>query len=79
MPGELRGGRPGEGQQGEQAHGPGVEQHWSRDLEPGPVIYSTVISCDVLTGQSSRVSQVPSHLSLKVISDITRRKVPQLH
>ena len=48
------------------------------DLEPGPVIYSTVISCDVLTGQSSRVSQVPSHLSLKVISDRTRRKVPQL-
>ena len=65
LAGELRGGRPGEGQQGEQVHGPGVEQHWSGDLESGQS--STVILCDVVTGQSSRVSQVPSHVSLQVI------------
>ena len=69
LAGELRGGRPGEGQQGEQVHGPGVEQHWSGGPRVGPVmsVMWSVILCDVVTGQSSRVSQVPSHVSLQVI------------
>ena len=62
LAGELRGGRPGEGQQGEQVHGPGVEQHWSGGPRVGPVmsVMWSVILCDVLTGL---VSHLVSHKS----------------